>query len=149
MQSQILEGQHVLCLLDWALAIDKLPRRMTVERRLTLITDQYCAWPNIVFLRYLQYSVFFEQRATSAAQRTVTLHDNTLLSAECRDLCLREVWVIFYLVCGWSDGGVLEQLLQERNAVIRNANGLRLSGFQQLLHVLPGLEMREFRVEIS
>ena len=42
-----------------------------------------------------------------------------------------------------------QQFFEVLLAVVRDANGFRVSGLQQLLHVLPRVHMRHTRVEIA
>lgn len=83
-----------------------------------------------------------EQRAAGAAQRTVRGDVDAFLLAEVDDLLLRQGGVVLNLVGGGHDGGLWEELLQVLHAVVGDADGLDLAGADELLHALPGGDVR-------
>lgn len=54
-----------------------------------------------------------------------------------------------YLVCGGDNGSLVKELLQVLDAIVRDTNGLGLACLDQLLQVLPGVDMRPLAIEVT
>lgn len=83
-----------------------------------------------------------EQRATSAAQRAVSSDMDTLFFAEIDNLLLWERWVVFDLVNSRDNSRLGQKLLEVFLAVVGDTNRFDLAGVQELLHALPGGNVR-------
>lgn len=56
-----------------------------------LIAKQHSSWTDVVLLRNLLHALFLEQWAACATQWTVCFNQDALLSAEVRDVFLRQI----------------------------------------------------------
>lgn len=74
---------------------------------------------------------------------------DTLLLAEVDDLLLWKRWVVLNLVDCRDHGSLRKQLLQITHAVVRDTDGFDLSCCEELLHVLPCLDVRVRVVDVS
>lgn len=83
-----------------------------------------------------------EQRAASAAERAVSSDVDTLLLAKVHDLLLRQRGVVLNLVGSGDNGGLGQELLQVLDTVVGDTDGLDLAGADELLHALPGGDVR-------
>ena len=83
-----------------------------------------------------------EQRAARAAERAVRGDVNSLLVAVVHNLLLRQRGVVLDLVGGRNHSSLREQLLQVLDTVVGDANGFDLAGADELLHALPGRDVR-------
>ena len=90
-----------------------------------------------------------EQRTPRAPQRTVRGDMNTLFFAKVDNLLLRERRVVLDLVDGWHDGRLRQEFLEVLLAVVGDTNRLDLAGAYQLLHALPGGDVRVRVVDVA
>jgi hypothetical protein len=113
-----------------------------------MVAQQHTSSRDVMFLRDGKHFLLLEQRAASATKRTVSSNVNAFLLAKVNNLLLRQERVILDLVDSGRGLCTLEQLGQERNTVVADANvaGLLLrKGF----HSLPSLDMRPCCLEIA
>lgn len=107
----------------------------------TVPTQQHRRRAHTLPVGHLDDRVSRHERAARAAQRTVRRHVDALFLAEIDNLLLRQRRVVLDLVDGRDDGRLRQKLLQVPLAVVRHADGLDLARGQELLHVLPGLDV--------
>lgn len=96
-------------------------------------------------------ALVLEERRACAAQRTVGGDVNALLLAEIDNFLLGQERVVLDLVGSRHNGGLGEQLLEILDGVVGNTDGLDLlgMGLNQLLKVLPCIDVRDGAVEIT
>jgi len=104
---------------------------------------------NPSLLRDLDDRLGREERAPRAPQRTVRGDVDALLLAEVDNLLLRQGRVVLDLVDGGHDGDVGQQLLEVPLAVVGDANGLDFTRGKELLHTLPGRDVRVGMVDVA
>ena len=114
-----------------------------------MVAQQHGTSRDIILLRYLLHPILLKQRASRTAEGRIGLYQDTLFRAEVDNILLREVWVIFNLIRCRGDGGDREDLLEEFDAVVGDANGANLIRSRELLELLPCLQVRPAFVKIA
>lgn len=106
-----------------------------------MITQEDGGRCDIPSLSNLHHRFRCEHRASRTTERAVSRDMDALRLTEIHDLLLRQGWMVLDLVHGGDHCRVRKQLFQVSQTVVRNADGLYLACREQLLHLLPCLDM--------